>query len=175
MKTITLSIAFIMCCLTGTWLVSCNQKQSPSQVNAGTTNHLLNDSSVRFSWQVTGCAEKGVAGKSRSGTAFSEFPEQQVELSPELRVPTQSEPSLSLARIAGCRGLNQLYKGCFSSLLQTGNRKYKKRKANPDDNRILVQARLQVQVQFHRKRRHRSTSKRGIPALCYRNRHRPRE
>ena len=84
----TIISAFLL--LTGTWLVSCNQKQSPSQVNAGTTNHLLNDSSVRFSWQVTGCAEKGVAGKSRSGTAFSEFPEQQVELSPEVRVAGDS-------------------------------------------------------------------------------------
>lgn len=84
----TIIVAFLL--LTGTWLVSCNQKQSPSQINAGTTNHLLNDSSLRFSWQVTGCAEKRDAGKSRSGTEFSEFPERQVELSPELRVAGDS-------------------------------------------------------------------------------------
>jgi|GEM_PF-2241016 len=84
----TIITAFLL--LTGTWLVSCNLKQSPSQVNAGTTNHLLNDTSVRFSWQVTGCASKSVATKARSNNEFSEFPERPGEGSPEVRVAGDS-------------------------------------------------------------------------------------
>ena len=84
----TMISVFIL--FTGSFILSCNQKQSPQQINTGTDGQPLSDSTLRASWQVTGCAEKAAVTKSPATGNYQEFPEQQGVPGPAIRVAGDS-------------------------------------------------------------------------------------
>ncbi len=86
MKAIISSVILITCCL----FLSCHQKQSPQQINAGAESQPGTDATIRATWQVTGCAEKAAVTKSPATGNYQEFPERKGVLYPAIRVEGDS-------------------------------------------------------------------------------------